>query len=65
MLLYSVGAFIPKNEPNAVLNLTSLAAINLLLVAVEKFSVQIAAERKQGWTKLLRVTPLPAYIYLV
>lgn len=64
LVLYSVAAFFPKNMPNAISYLTGLAAINLLLVAVEKFGVQIAAERKQGWTKLLRVTPMPAWIYL-
>ncbi|BAZ02905.1 ABC-2 type transport system permease protein (plasmid) [Tolypothrix tenuis PCC 7101] len=64
LALYSVVALFPRNDPNALFYMTGLATINLLIVAIQTLSIQIATERKQGWVKLLRVTPLPAWIYL-
>ena len=64
LALYSVVAFFPKHLPDAISYITGLAIINLLIVAIQTLSIQIATERKQGWVKLLRVTPLPAWIYL-
>jgi ABC-2 type transport system ATP-binding protein len=64
LALYSFVALFSKTDPNVMSYVTGLAAINLLLVAVEKFGVKIAAERTQGWTRLLRVTPLAPSIYL-
>jgi ABC-2 type transport system ATP-binding protein len=64
LLLYGIFGFIPAGTADIAAYMTGLAAINLFLVAVEKFSTQVAAERKQGWLKLLRVTPLPAWMYL-
>lgn len=64
LTLYGVIAFFPKNDPNAIFYMTGLATINLFIVAIQTLSIQIANERKQGWLKLLRITPLPAWIYL-
>ncbi|MBD2596024.1 ABC transporter ATP-binding protein/permease [Nostoc spongiaeforme FACHB-130] len=64
LALYSVIALIPRNDPNAISYMIGLATITLLIVAIQTLSIQIANERKQGWIKLLRITPLPAWIYL-
>nr|WP_322712696.1 ABC transporter ATP-binding protein/permease [Nostoc sp. ChiSLP03a] len=64
LVLYGVIAFLPKNDPNAISYMTGLATLNLFIVAIQTLSIQIANERKQGWLKLLRITPLPAWIYL-
>lgn len=63
-IIYCFTIFLDKNDPNVMSYFTAIAAFNLMLIAVEKFGVRIAAERTQGWTKLLRVTPLPPWIYL-
>ncbi len=57
-------AFFPKNDPNSKLYLVGLCAVNLLLIAIDKFGIRVATERVQGWIKILRVTPLPPWIYL-
>ncbi|MBD2248748.1 ABC transporter permease [Nostoc sp. FACHB-888] len=63
--MYLLGLlFLPKNDPNAISYMTGLATLNLFIVAIQTLSIQIANERKQGWLKLLRITPLPAWIYL-
>lgn len=62
--LFGAVAFLPKNQPNNISSMTGLAIINMLVVTIQTLSIQIATERKQGWVKLLRVTPLPAWIYL-
>ncbi|BAZ79088.1 hypothetical protein PN497_18670 [Sphaerospermopsis kisseleviana CS-549] len=61
---YSLVAIFPKDDPNFISYMTGLATINLLIVAIQTLSIQIATERKQGWIKILRITPLPAWIYL-
>ena len=40
------------------------AGFNLLIFAIQRQSERIAAERIEGWLKLLRVTPLPPPIHL-
>ena len=60
LVLYSIVAFLPKNQPDNILYMANLAVINILIVTIQTLSIQIATERKQGWVKLLRVTPLPA-----
>ena len=62
-MISALVAFFPKDDQN-VTYLVILGAINLLLVAIEKFGIRVATERVQGWIKLLRVTPLPPWIYL-
>ncbi len=62
--LFGAVAFLPKNQQNNISYVIGIAIINLLIVAIQTLSIQIASERKQGWVKLLRVTPLPAWIYL-
>lgn len=48
LALYSFVALIPKNDPNAISYMIGLATINLLIVAIQTLSIQIATERKQG-----------------
>ncbi|MDB9495818.1 ABC transporter permease [Spirulina major CS-329] len=36
-----------------------------ILIFIDKLGLEIANERLQGWTKLLRVTPLPPGIYII
>ena len=43
--------------------LASLTAYGLMNIALFSFGVGIAAERGQGWMKLVRATPMPAWIY--
>lgn len=62
-VISALVAFFPKDDQN-VTYLVGLGGINLLLVAIEKFGIRVATERVQGWIKLLRVTPLPPWIYL-
>lgn len=49
----NIGAFI----------LASLTAASLISVALFSFGVGVASERGQGWMKLVRATPMPAWIY--
>jgi ABC-2 type transport system ATP-binding protein len=46
------------------LALLFFAGISLLTFAIQRLSERIAAERIEGWLKLLRVTPLPPAMYL-
>jgi len=45
--------------------LIPVAAISPFLIASQQVAQGIASDRTQGWTKLLRVTPLSPWIYLV
>lgn len=43
----------------------SYAAYSLLSVALFSFGVSVAAERGMGWTRLLRVSPMPPALYFL
>lgn len=43
--------------------MASFAAYGLLGVAFFSFGIGVATERAQGWTKLVRTTPMPAWVY--
>ncbi|PYE51087.1 ABC transporter permease [Deinococcus yavapaiensis] len=43
----------------------SYAAYSLMSVALLSFGVSVAAERGMGWTRLLRVSPMPPALYFV
>lgn len=49
----SVGAFF----------VASFGAYGVLGIAIFSFGVDIAVERGRGWLRLLRATPLPAWVY--
>jgi ABC-2 type transport system permease protein len=49
----SVGAFL----------MASFAAYGMLGIALFSFGVDIANERGRGWLKLMRATPVPAWVY--
>ena len=40
------------------------SAVSLLIFSVDRLGKRVAIERVEGWLKLLRVTPLPPYIYI-
>ncbi|MEG4311345.1 MULTISPECIES: ABC transporter ATP-binding protein/permease [unclassified Microcoleus] len=69
--LYLLGIFIfssliglvSSQEPKE-LGLLFFAGISLLTFAIDRLGKRVAAERIEGWLKLLRVTPLPPAIYL-
>ncbi|SHF13460.1 ABC-2 type transport system permease protein [Seinonella peptonophila] len=44
--------------------LMAIACFGLVMTSVNTLSVQFADERKQGWTRLLKMTPLPNSYYL-
>jgi len=60
LVLFFRFADIPQKK----LALLFFAGISLLTFAIQRLSERIAAERMEGWLKLLRVTPLPPAIYL-
>ena len=45
--------------------IASFGAYGLLGVSIFSFGVAVAVERGQGWTKLLRTTPMPAWVYFL
>ncbi len=45
--------------------LASFGAYGLLGIAFFSFGIGVAVERGQGWTKLVRATPLPAWIFFL
>ena len=45
--------------------IASFGAYGLLGVSIFSFGVAVAVERGQGWMKLLRTTPMPAWAYFV
>lgn len=45
--------------------LASLSAYGLLGVTFFSFGVGVANERGQGWMKLVKVTPMPAWVYFL
>jgi ABC-type multidrug transport system ATPase subunit len=56
--------FLPDDIKPQELVLLFFAGINLLTFGIDRLGRRIAAERIEGWLKLLRVTPLPPAIYL-
>ena len=45
--------------------LASMSAYGLLGVTFFSFGVGVASERSQGWIKLMKATPMPAWVYFV
>ena len=43
--------------------LASMSAYGLMGIAFFSFGISVAVERGQGWMKLMRATPMPAYVY--
>lgn len=56
---------IPFDKPMSKLTVLIFAGIMSLTFAIDKVGSRIAAERIEGWEKLLRVTPLNPSIYIV
>lgn len=55
--------FLTDTEQNE-LALLFFAGISLLTFGIDRLGRRIAAERMEGWLKLLRITPLPPTVYL-
>jgi ABC-2 type transport system permease protein len=54
---------LPDGTPLGVYTMTSFAAYGLLGIAFFSFGIGVANERGQGWMRLMRATPLPAWVY--
>jgi len=59
----NAGQTLPNGTDIGRLILASLTAASLISVALFSFGVGVASERGQGWMKLMRATPMPAWIY--
>jgi len=44
--------------------LMSMTAFSLIGTAVSQFGIRLSYERKDGWMRLLRLTPLPVEVYI-
>lgn len=44
--------------------LISMTAFSLVGTGINTFGLRLASERNRGWTKVLKVTPMPAWVYL-
>lgn len=70
--LYLLGIFLfsspvavfPPDKHSGKLGLLFFGGFSLLTFAIDRLGKRVAAERIEGWLKLLRVTPLPPAIYL-
>lgn len=59
----NAGKTLPDGTNVSAFILASLSAASLISVALFSFGVGVANERGQGWMKLVRATPMPAWIY--
>jgi ABC-2 type transport system permease protein len=64
-LLFPILLFLLFGVPNgrATLAMASFAAYGVLGIAFFSFGIGVASERGQGWTRLVRATPMPAWVY--
>jgi ABC-2 type transport system ATP-binding protein len=61
LLAQFIGSPIPVNTPL----LLAIGSMSLLLTfSMQQLGVKLAAQRSSGWTSFLKITPLPAWIYL-
>lgn len=63
--LPSASIDLPSGTKVGNLLIASFSAYGLLGVSIFSFGVAIAVERGQGWLKLLRATPMPAWTYFL
>ncbi len=54
-----------KSNDNKVAVMLAISFLGLMIYAIERLGKSISLERIGGWIKLLRVSPLPPYIYLL
>lgn len=54
---------LPDGTQVRALMMASFAAYGLLSLAIFTFGVDVAQDRKGGWLRLMRVTPMPAWVY--
>ncbi len=45
--------------------LVAMTSLGLMSTAIGEFSIRISTERSKGWTKMVRLTPLPRSHYLI
>ncbi|MBF6595004.1 MAG: ABC transporter permease [Thermaceae bacterium] len=61
----SVGGVLPQGTSVKALMMASFAAYGVVNLAIFTFGGDIAAERGQGWLRLMRATPIPPWVYLI
>jgi ABC-2 type transport system permease protein len=61
--LPSAGETYPGGTRAGTLLMVSFSAYGLVTLAIFTFGVDIAREREHGWLRLMRATPLPAWVY--
>jgi len=54
---------LPDGTQVRALMMASFAAYGLLSLAIFTFGVDVAQDRKGGWLRLMRVAPMPAWVY--
>ena len=59
--LSNSGQTLPQGTSVGAFLLTSFSAYGLIGIALFSFGVGVATERGQGWMKLLKATPMPAW----
>jgi ABC-2 type transport system permease protein len=57
------GETLPNGTSVGKYVMASFAAYGVLGIAFFSFGIGVANERGQGWTKLVRATPMPAWVY--
>jgi ABC-2 type transport system permease protein len=61
--LPNAGQTLPEGTSVGAFLMGSFSAYGVLGIALFSFGVDIAMERGRGWLKLVRVTPMPAWVY--
>lgn len=61
--LPSAGQTLPEGTSVGAFLMASFAAYGMLGITLFSFGVDIAAERGRGWLRLMRATPVPAWVY--
>lgn len=61
--LPNAGQALPEGTSVGAFLMASFAAYGMLGIMLFSFGVDIANERGKGWLKLMRATPMPAWVY--
>lgn len=61
--LPSAAIKLPEGTAVGALMMASFSAYGILSLAIFTFGIDVANERKGGWLRLMRTTPVPAWVY--
>jgi ABC-2 type transport system permease protein len=61
--LPNAGQTLPEGTSVGAFLMASFGAYGVLGIAIFAFGVDIASERGRGWLRLMRATPMPAWVY--